>query len=90
MRFEALGAPSEDGRQGVEQHLGDKQLVAQVLGGLRPEEREALYLSAVEGYTAEEIGAMSSTTKNTVLSWLHRARKKVAEAFVPARKEVVS
>lgn len=89
VRFESLDRPSADPQGSAEQGVGDKELVALVLAELRPEEREAIYLSAVEGYTAAEIGAMSGTTKNTVLSWLHRARKKVAEAFAPSVREGV-
>lgn len=48
-----------------------------VLATLRPQEREALYLNVVEGYTAKEIGRMTKTPRNTVLSLIHRAREKL-------------
>jgi len=48
-----------------------------VLAHLRPEEREALYLNTVEGYTAVEIGAMTGEPRGTVLSRLHRARERL-------------
>ena len=51
--------------------------VRQALGTLRAEEREALYLSAVEGYTAAEIAEMTQRPRGTVLSMMFRARKKV-------------
>ena len=44
---------------------------------LRDVEREALYLSVVEGYTADEISTMTSTARGTVLSMIHRARIKL-------------
>jgi len=47
------------------------------LGRLKPEERNALYLSAVEGYTAREIGEMLSRPRGSVLSMMHRSRKKL-------------
>lgn len=47
------------------------------LGTLRFEEREALFLAAVEGYTAEEIGELTSRPRGTVLSLLHRAKAKL-------------
>ncbi|MEM9594638.1 MAG: RNA polymerase sigma factor [Acidobacteriota bacterium] len=50
------------------------------LGKLRPEEREAIYLNVVEGYTAEEIARWTDRPRNTVLSHLHRARKRLASA----------
>lgn len=44
---------------------------------LRDVERETLYLSVVEGYTADEISTMTSTARGTVLSMLHRAKIKL-------------
>ena len=44
---------------------------------LRPEERAVLVLSAVEGYTAREIGEMLDAPRGTVLSLMHRARAKL-------------
>lgn len=51
-----------------------------LLALLRPVEREALYLNAVEGYTAKEIARMTKTPRNTVLSLIHRARQKLRAA----------
>jgi RNA polymerase sigma-70 factor (ECF subfamily) len=48
---------------------------------LRPEEREALYLHIVEGYTAREIGKLSGQPRNTVLSLLHRGKQKLKQAM---------
>ena len=48
-----------------------------LLAHLRPEEREALYLNAVEGYSASEIAVLTDQPRNTVLSLMHRARKKL-------------
>lgn len=47
------------------------------LATLRPEEREALFLATVEGYTAEEIGELTSRPRGTILSLLHRAKAKM-------------
>jgi RNA polymerase sigma-70 factor (ECF subfamily) len=47
------------------------------LGALRCEEREALFLAVVEGYTAEEIGELTSRPRGTVLSLLHRTKAKL-------------
>jgi RNA polymerase sigma-70 factor (ECF subfamily) len=51
------------------------------MGQLRPEEREALYLAAVEGWTASEIGAWLDRPRATVLSIVHRAKRKLRRAL---------
>ncbi len=48
-----------------------------LLGRLRDVEREALYLSVVEGYTADEIATMTDSARGTVLSLVHRSRLKL-------------
>ncbi len=49
------------------------------LGSLRPEEREALFLAVVEGYTAEEIAKLTARPRGTVLSLLYRAKGKLRD-----------
>lgn len=44
---------------------------------LREPEREALFLSVVEGYTAGEVAKLTGSTRGTVLSLIHRARSKL-------------
>lgn len=44
---------------------------------LRDVEREALYLSIVEGYTADEISKMTRTARGTILSMIHRSKIKL-------------
>lgn len=44
---------------------------------LRDVEREYLFLAIVEGYTADEIGRMTGTSRGTVLSILHRSKAKL-------------
>lgn len=53
------------------------------LARLRPVEREVLFLSAVEGYTAEEIAQNTCQPRGTILSLLHRARLKLRRALRP-------
>ena len=53
--------------------------VERALGMLRPEEREVLYLTAVEGHTAQEIAELTSRPRGTVLSLIHRGRRKLRE-----------
>ncbi|MEO1370644.1 MAG: RNA polymerase sigma factor [Acidobacteriota bacterium] len=49
-----------------------------LLGDLREKEREALFLHAVEGYTAAEIAQLTEQSRGTVLSLIYRARLKLA------------
>ncbi|HVS32322.1 MAG TPA: RNA polymerase sigma factor [Thermoanaerobaculia bacterium] len=49
------------------------------LAQLRAEEREALFLAVVEGYTADEIGKLTARPRGTILSLLHRAKKKLRQ-----------
>lgn len=49
----------------------------EVLSHLRLEEREALYLNAIEGFSAREIAELTGRSRNTVLSLMHRAKKKL-------------
>ncbi len=53
----------------------------QPLQNLRNIERETLFLSVVEGYTASEIAKLTGMTRGSVLSMLHRTRKKLQAAI---------
>jgi len=55
----------------------DAEFLEQALGSLRPPEREAMYLSCVEDYTAQEIADLTGRPRGTVLSMIHRARHKL-------------
>ncbi|MBX2885851.1 MAG: RNA polymerase sigma factor [Granulosicoccus sp.] len=48
-----------------------------LLSRLRDVENEAIFLSLVEGYTAEEIASLTSSTRGSVLSLLHRSKQKL-------------
>ena len=50
----------------------------QLLTRLRDIEREALFLHVVEGYYAGEIAALTGRPRGSVLSLIHRSRKKLA------------
>lgn len=60
------------------------------LASLRAVEREAIYLSAVEGYTAQEIADHTRQPRGTILSLIHRARKKLRQHFSQDVQEVKS
>ncbi len=56
--------------------LADPELEA-ALDRLREEEREAIFLSVIEGYSAREIGEMTDRPRGSVLSLIFRARAKL-------------
>ncbi len=57
---------------------GTKVAIDQMLSKLRDIEREALFLHIVEGYSANEIAALTGRPRGTVLSLIHRSKKKLA------------
>ncbi len=65
----------------------DTHTIDAALARLRPVERETLYLSAVEGYTAEEIARNTNQPRGTILSLLHRARSKLRRILSPDTKQ---
>lgn len=58
------------------------------LQNLRDIERETLFLSVVEGYTASEIAKLTGMTRGSVLSMLHRTRRKLQAAIDDNSSEV--
>jgi RNA polymerase sigma-70 factor (ECF subfamily) len=59
-----------------------------LLSELRPEEREALFLHEVEGYTASEISRLTGQPRGTVLSLMHRARERLLKLAQSEGKRV--
>jgi RNA polymerase sigma-70 factor (ECF subfamily) len=57
--------------------LGHREELNAALGQLRPEERETIFLSVVEGYTAQEIALLSGQSRNSVLSLIRRGLAKL-------------
>ncbi len=62
--------------------LENQMVAAQDVGSLwktflDPAEREVLYLWAVEGFSTSEIAAQSGVSRNTILSRIHRLRKRL-------------
>jgi RNA polymerase sigma-70 factor (ECF subfamily) len=51
------------------------------LSELRDQEREAVFLHLVEGYSAQEIAKITDRSRNTVLSLLHRGKQKILRYF---------
>lgn len=63
----------------IEDVLIEREDVRRIFAMLRPDERELLFLWAVEEYTVKEIAEHSSTPVGTLLSKLHRIRKKIQQ-----------
>lgn len=64
-----------------------KSELSALLGGLKPTEREAIFLHYYQGHTAEEIARMNGQSRGTVLSLIHRTiakLRKLSEAGVEA------
>ena len=69
-----------DASRDPERSCGDGAL-GRHLAQLRDEEREALLLSVVEGYSAGEIASLIGKPRGTVLSLVHRAKQKIQLAM---------
>jgi RNA polymerase sigma-70 factor (ECF subfamily) len=54
------------------------------LGLLRDDEREVIFLHAVEAFSASEIAALTGRPRGTILSLLHRTKAKLRAALGPA------
>lgn len=78
----------------LESVLIDRQQLEQLLAHLESQERELLYLWAVEGYSVGEIAEMWQCPRGTLLSRIHRLRQRIqaniAEARGSSAKEAVS
>lgn len=61
--------------------LINQQEVEQLLSGLSSQENELLYLWAVEEHTVEEISKMYAKPRGTMLSKLHRLKKRIRAQF---------
>lgn len=57
------------------------------LHALRVEEREVIFLNAVEGYTAQEIAGLTKRSRNTILSLMHRGKKKLVALLCDLQQE---
>lgn len=62
---------------------GEAPGLAEALATLRPIEREVLFLHAVEGFSASQIGALTDQPRGTVLSLLHRTKAKLRPLLSP-------
>ena len=94
---EPIGALEELARVGAITDPRDDEIVQadhdsldRALGRLGAEEREVLFLAAVEGYTAREIAELTGRPRGTILSVIHRARRKVHALLRPSEARKTS
>lgn len=78
----------ENSHRSIENSLMNADEMQMVLERLRDVEREALYLSVVEGYTADEVAQMMESTRGTVLSLVHRSKAKLRQWLTPDKSPV--
>jgi RNA polymerase sigma-70 factor (ECF subfamily) len=64
----------------VEDRLEQRDLTFRLLEGLSPEDRRLLLLKEVDGYSVDELVALTGMNENTIKVRLFRARKKAAAA----------
>ncbi len=68
----------------------DQYDLADGLSQLRAVEREALFFVVVEGYTAQEVAHFTQQPRGTILSLVHRAKKKVREYLQKKHAQVTA
>ena len=78
----------EEGMMDVSEQVLENEAIAtvdleRIWGTLEIEERELLHLWAVEEYTAREIAEQTQTSRNTILSRIHRLRLRLRARFAP-------
>ncbi len=74
---DATYSDAQSHESAIELRYLDAEALQLSLNRLRDVEREYLFLAVVEGYTADEIGQMTGTARGTVLSILHRSKRKL-------------
>ncbi len=80
--------PVTEHEQAILENDFDCKELESALSQLRAVEREVLYLTVVEGYTAQEVSDIINAPRNTVLSLSHRARQKVRRHLQKTYAEV--
>ncbi|MBT4097357.1 MAG: RNA polymerase sigma factor [Gemmatimonadetes bacterium] len=69
----------------------DQQLdhvdLTRALKGLRVEEREAIYLQAIQGYSAAEVADLMAMPRGSVLSLIHRGKARLRKILCIQEEE---
>jgi len=87
--LDALDAPEEAPARDEGSIQADRAAMRQALERLRTEERETLYLFAVEGYRLGEIARLTGRPEGTISSLVTRARQKLRRALAPGNLRAV-
>lgn len=74
------------GTETLEQQTIAAKDLEPIWASLNPAEREILYLWAVEGMSASEIGDHLDMPRNTILSKIHRSRQKILKQQATTQK----
>ena len=75
--------------ESVDVILDKKIQVSEIWDTLNSSEREIMYLWAVEGYTTSELAEYLEVSRGTLLSKIHRLRKRITENFHYDNEECV-
>ena len=81
LSFEPLARPADLADDRTDPRDVDRAALQRAMATLRPQEREALYLCVVEGYSATEAAELMGCPRNTVLSLAHRGRARLRAWF---------
>jgi len=82
MSADRLAPPVPSAEAEALDHMTDSDLL-RALRGLPNEFRTTVYLADIEGYPYREIAEIMGTPVGTVMSRLHRGRRKIREQLVP-------
>ena len=80
-RLVVVGEPDILSREPVASDPWSSRALWSAVSELGEEERETLLLMVVEGWTGAEVAEHMGRSRNTVLSWLRRARSKLRTAL---------
>lgn len=85
---ETIGNTLDLSEDVLENQVIASQELAQIWPNLQQDEREILFMWAVEGYSASEIGQQMETSRNTILSRMHRLRLRIKALLNKRHQEV--
>ena len=74
--------------QSLEDIVIEREQVEQIMGMLNVQDRELLFLWAIEGFTIQEIADHLDIPKGTLLSRIHRFRIRIQETLGATGKKV--
>lgn len=75
--------------QSLEDIAMDREQATQIMGMLNDQDRELLFLWAVEGFTIQEIADHLEIPKGTLLARIHRFRIRIQESLGIGKEKVI-